>query len=623
MLPCVQRDKTKKLMSDRSRLLLAALVATAAALLVPRFGGLVNGATAQQSRTAASVSQDRQSIIDLQPFRQSGAIAIKGSRGEDGRATLIQLNPNVNGWFVLRLSWRGGTATEEYHLENANPRTQKLLLEEQNPSGLVIVDGEKETACELWGSDAKESLKVAKASRAAYAPLCGGKLYLLNSVKGHRTRIESVTDFLRDQVPAGDKIVSTVRDNFYNDAYREKAETVEEPKPAEPGPIRRKVAGVPDPSRVNPDRASPEPARIDPEQAHRVVASPHLGIELQDASPRGLVPGNWYAVKDNRGLYVSLLAPNMIARDILRSYRSTVSTLDKAESDALVYLVAFDLDQFELKFSLGTEHPRVDWSDRVPDRMKDPSLPGPDGIGTAAPLVSSGSVNPKDAGKTVAAFTGGFKRAHGAFRWGRLSLQNHGSHYGFIEQGVVFSRLQPGLSTLYVLRDGRLNMKTWTAQDDKLLPEISYARQNGVPIIVEYDPRSRMSVPGPLVSRWSEGNWAGSEDKKLRTMRAGAALQEMNGKRFLLYADFTSATPSAMARVFQAYGCSYAMPLDMNALEHTYLAVYKRQGSKLLVQHLIRGMSEVDKSAKGQQITRFLGYADNRDFFYVLRKEPR
>jgi hypothetical protein len=593
------------------------LVATAAILLVPGFGGLVNGAPAQQG-PASAVSQDLQTIIDLQPFRQSGAIAIKGARGEDGRATLIQLNPNVNDWFVLRLSWRSGEATEEYHLENTSPRTQKILLEEQNPSGLVIVNGEKKTSCELWGNNAKESLKAARASRAAYAPLCGGKLYLLNSVKGHRTRIESVTDFLRDQVPAGDKIVSTVRDNFYNDAYREKAETVEEPKPAAPGPIRRKLSGSPDAAR---NQTDPEPARMDPDQALRLVVSPHLGIKLEEASPSGLVPGNWYAVKDHRGLYVGLMVPNMIARDILRSYRNTVSTLDKAESDALVYLVAIDLDQYDLKFSLGTEHPRVDWSDRVPDRMKDSSLPGPDGIGTIAPLVSTGLVSPKDVGRTVATFTGGFKRTHGAFRWGRLSLQNHGSHYGFIEHGVVFSRLQPGLSTLYALRDGRLNMKTWTAQDNDLLPEISYARQNGVPIIIDYDSTTRMSVPGPLVSRWSEGNWAGSEDKKLRTMRAGAALQEVRGKRYLLYADFTSATPSAMVRVFQAYGCRYAMPLDMNALEHTYLAVYNRQGSNLVVQHLIQGMSEVDKSAKGQSVPRFLVYPDNRDFFYVLRKE--
>ena len=568
------------------------------------------------------VDMARGDIIDLQPFRQSGTIPINGARGEEGRATLIQLNPNVNAWFVLRLSWRNGAATEEYHLENASPRTQKFLLEEQNPYGIVIADEEKKTSCRLWGSDAKESLKAARASRAAYAPLCGGRLYLRNPVKGHRTQIEIVTDFLRDEVPAGEKIVSSVRDNLYNDAYREKAETVEEPKTAVPGPIRRKLSVAPESARINTDQASPEPAWIDPDQADRLLLSPHLGIELEKASPRGLVPGNWYAVKDRRGVYVSLIAPSMVARDILRSYRNTVSTLDKAESDALVYLVAFDLDQFDVKFSLGTEHPRVDWSDRAPDRMKDPSLPGPDGIGTIAPLVSTGLVSPKDAGRTVATFTAGFKRTHGAFRWGRLSLQNRGSHYGFIEHGVVYSRLQPGLSTLYVLKDGRLNMKTWTARDDDLLSEISYARQNGVPIIIEYDPATRMSVPGPLVSRWSEGNWAGSEDRKLRTMRAGAALQEVKGKRFLLYADFTSATPSAMARVFQAYGCSYAMPLDMNALEHTYLAVYKRQGSNLLVQHLIQGMSAVDKSAKGKPIPRFLGNPDNRDFFYVLRKGP-
>ena len=50
-----------------------------------------------------------------------------------------------------------------------------------------------------------------------------------------------------------------------------------------------------------------------------------------------------------------------------------------------------------------------------------------------------------------------------------------------------------------------------------------------------------------------------------------------------------------MARVFQAYGCRYAMLLDMNALEHTYLALYA-PGRQIAVQHLIRGMEEVDKS---------------------------
>jgi hypothetical protein len=132
-----------------------------------------------------------------------------------------------------------------------------------------------------------------------------------------------------------------------------------------------------------------------------------------------------------------------------------------------------------------------------------------------------------------------------------------------------------------------------------------------------------MSVPGPLVARWGEGNWSGSENKKLRTLRAGAALQQVGGRRFLIYALFTGATPSAMVRVFQAYRCLYAMHLDMNALEHTYLAVYPRRGSSLDVEYLIRGMSEVDEFSKGQYVPRFLGYADNRDFFYLLRKEGK
>ena len=126
------------------------------------------------------------------------------------------------------------------------------------------------------------------------------------------------------------------------------------------------------------------------------------------------------------------------------------------------------------------------------------------------PLVSTGLINPMDAGRTVATFTGGFKRDHGAFKYGPLALKNHGSHYGFMENGVIFSKLQPGLATIYVLNDGWVDMKTWTEEDNNLLPKIKYARQNGVPIIAEFDPVTQLSVPGPLVARWGEGNWSGS-----------------------------------------------------------------------------------------------------------------
>jgi hypothetical protein len=331
-------------------------------------------------------------------------------------------------------------------------------------------------------------------------------------------------------------------------------------------------------------------------------------------------PGAWYSASGNPGVYVSLIEPQLIDKAILESHKAAVNPLDSVEASSLCYLVAFDLDHFDLAYALGTEHPSVEWSEHIQPGMKDPKLPGPDGIGTISPLVSTGMISPGFAGRTVATFAGGFKRAHGAFKFGELAAKNHGSHYGFLENGVLFSKLEPGLATIFVLDDGSVQMKSWDAQDDGVLPKIKYARQNGVSL-VEFDERSQSTVPGPLVNKWGQGNWSGSENMKLRTIRAGAALQWNGRKRFLIYAVFSDTTPSAMARVFQAYRCRYGMHLDMNALEHTYFALYRRTGSQLFVDYLIDGMREVDKTDSGGGVPRFLGYPDNRDFFFVMRRD--
>ena len=559
-------------------------------------------------RAAESGPPAPKTIVDLQPFRQTSSIPVVDQRGQEGQKTLINLNPRINDWYLLQLSWGGGAPVETYHLENGNPAGQKLLLDSTYPQGLIIQGDQGEFRCDLWESRDRQSLKAARASGTPYAPLCGGRVYLLNPVKGHRTRIEVVTDLLRDEVPSGEKIVAFVRDTIFRDAYRETGKVMKKPGSGADSQAPKKPGD------------GPGPALIDPQKNGRLLEVSNLGIQVEGSDRGGMAPGVWYPAKENPGIYVGVFVPGWTSPDVLRSHRSVVANLDNVEAAALVYLVAFDLSQFNLKFSLGTEHPRVNWSDRVPDRMKDDTLPGPDGIGTIAPLVSTGLISPRDATRTAAAFTGGFKRTHGAFKSGELAGKNHGSHYGFIENGVVFSRLNPGLSTIYRLEDGRVNLRTWAEKDSSLLPTVRYARQNGVPIISVFDPATQMSVPGSLVSRWGEGNWSGSAGENLRTLRAGAALQEVQGKRFLIYAVFTSATPSAMARVFQAYRCGYAMLLDMNALEHTYLALYRREGPNLFVQHLIKGMEEVDKKEKGQYIPRFLGFADNRDFFYLLRK---
>jgi len=565
------------------------------------------GAPADENQSKAYEADQSKTVVELQQFRITTTIQIEQPDGTKAGVTLINLNPHINRWYLLRISRNGNNAPDEYHLENPFPEHQQVLLDREAPEGLVLKKDAESRPCPLWQPLSGGALDAGRRSQHVYAPLCDGRLYLRNPTRGNRTAIEAVTDFLRDEVPGGEAVVGFVRNTFFKDAFREKARTV-------PGSVAQTEAAPPD---------SPSPAGVNPDYAGRRMVPVELGIQMEEAAAdEGMLAGRWYAVKGNPGIFMSLMQPQAVAPEILQSYKQSVRPLDNVEADALVYLVAFDLQRFGLGFALGTEHPRVDWSDRILPQMNNPDLPGPDGIGTSAPLIANGMVSPIDAARTVATFTGGFKRTHGAFKYGALAYRNHGSHYGFIESGVVLSKLQPGLATLLILDDGTVEMKTWTEQDNSNLERIIGARQNGVPV-VEFDPAAQKPVPGRLVGQWAQGNWSGSANRKLRTLRAGAGLQESNGRTFLIYGYFSTATPSAMARVFQAYHCRYAMHLDMNALEHTYLAVYRREGDRLEVEHLIQEMSVLDKSDKERYVPRFLAYPDNRDFFYVMRRERK
>jgi hypothetical protein len=458
--------------------------------------------------------------------------------------------------------------------------------------------------------------------------LCAGRLYLRNPVSGTYTHLEEVTNFLRDHVWGGDRIVNFVKEEFLQDQFAEKGARAPAAPPA-----------VPDATRAGSTAAlGPAAAQLDTAAVGAAIVPAHLALNVSATGP-ALALGAWYPINSAPGIFVSIIQPSAIAAPILQSFRSRVSSLDTIEANAVDYLVAFDLAEFDLGFALGTDHPRVNWSGRELGGVHDERLAGPDGIGASAPLVRNGMVIPTLTAQTAATFTGGFKREHGAFRYGALAFQNHGSHYGFIEKGVVFSKLQPGLATVYVLDDGSVGMKTWTRGDDVLLPRLRHARQNGVPLLEASGSGSTgageagagaagtgvvtgtggTGTPGALVAQWGAGNWSGSADEKFRTLRAGLCVQSSGARRFLIYGYFSTATPSAMVRVFQAYGCQYAMHLDMNALEHTYLAIYTRQGGQLLVQHLIEGMSEVDRKGGGELAPRFLGFPDDRDFFYLVR----
>jgi len=540
-------------------------------------------------------------VVDLQPFRTESAIDVQGADGSSGTAVLINLNPNVSGWFLLRLDFGAARPEQAYHLESVRP--DPALSIAAGPRGRLLVNfSDRLPACTLSIADGggPSSLEAARRSGLPFAPLCDGRLYLRNHTVGRASTLEKVTGFLRDHVWGGAQIVEFVKEEIYKDAFREQ--------------------GVPaaDAGAWAQPESAPAAALLESSQADVALTPPHLGLDVDAPGPR-LLLGRWYPLRGLPDAYFSVLMPAAVDHNILYGHEASVNPLTESESSALVYLVAFDLARFELRFTLGTEHPRLGWSPRPPPGSQDPALPGPDGIDSPDPLVITGMVPPADAARTVAAFAGGFKREHGAFRFGALAERNHGSHYGFVEQGVIFSKLQPGLATVMTTVSGEVRMYTWSSADGARLASVRDARQNGVPLI-DYDARRNASAPGALVNVWAEGNWSGSANEDLRTVRAGLCEQDSGARRFLVFAYFSSASPSAMARVFQAYRCRYAMHLDMNALEHTYFATYLSQGGRRVVEHLIDGMDVLDRQAGGSLAPRFIGFPDNRDFFYLMRR---
>jgi len=558
---------------------------------------LAQSAEALARQRAEYDAVEPKSVVNLQMFRQE-TLSQMPETGAPFR--FVSLNPAVNSWFLVQIGEDGSRKQQSYHFENPNPLGQTVELLTTPILTLALTDETGRVHCAPWVGESSV-FEQARATEMPYAPICNGRLYLRNKVSGSRTGLERTAEFLRNNVWGGEKIVGFVRHTFFRDSEFESGAALAFDDAGE-------LAGGPGAALVNGSMAE-----------RRVISTRH-GFLLDGTEAGEMTLGLWYPVSGLPDVFASAFQPRAISDDIING-PGLANRLDSVESRATGYMVAFDLGKFELGFALGTDHPGVGWSSRPPASVRPRGMPGPDGINSVAPLVRLGMVSPALTERLVATFTAGFKRQHGAFKYGDYPTLNYGTHYGFIEQGVVLSKLQPNLSTLLVMQDGSIDMRTWQEADNALLPQIRFARQNGVPLI-ERDPETGLYLPGPRVTQWGPGNWSGSANADLRTLRAGACIKETDSKRFLIYGYFSTATPSAMARSFQAYGCQYAMLLDMNALEHTYLALYVRQNDDVHVEHLIPGMSAIDKSQRdGTLIPRFVGFADNRDLFYLTRRE--
>ena len=300
-------------------------------------------------------------VFELQQFRQTSSIHIRSAGGREGSETLINLNPTVNAWYVLEVTWNGGSEVG-YHFENPARLSRKLVLDEKFPLGIVIEEGQDRYHCSFFGGTPANVLEQAAKSQSIFAPLCENRLYLRNPAKGQRTALEGATKFLRNQVWGGEKVIVLFH-HLMEDTHRET------------GKIRTEAPATGDERRGN-SANLPMPALIDPQYADRVIASGNLGISAEDQERAGLRPGSWYPASGNVGVYVSLLQPDFVDPRILQSYKKSVSSLDRTEVSSLCYLVAFDLDHFDLSFEFGTDFPGVGWSEHIPQRMRDPSFRG-------------------------------------------------------------------------------------------------------------------------------------------------------------------------------------------------------------------------------------------------------
>lgn len=545
----------------------------------------------------AYAARREKSVLENQPYRQTTSQAYTLADGAPRTATLINLAPAIGVWFLLSLTAPDGQTTV-WHLEVPSGTKTALRLDAGHPLGLMVDRAGTDSACELWASE-PGPLDEARASGRVYSPLCNGVLMLRTPTAGHKTTLEWTADLLRDHVYGGDRIANTVKQTLFVDAARVTAE------------LGELAASKP--------TGGPAPADVSRSARGRLLAASDLALPVEGAAGRQMVVGAWYPVRATPGVWASVFEAGAISAEVIEKTAGRVAPLDAGESGALVYTAAFNLADYELGYEVGTDHPRVDWSDRVLPEVRDVSLPGPDGFGTLSPLARTGLVNPAYLSREVAVFVAGFKRYHGAFARGELARRNNGSHYGFVEYGTELSRLQPGLATLVVWADQSVELRTWTEADAARLWQVRHARQNGVPVL-EPDPTTGAIRPGGLVRDWAQGNWSGSVNGEQRTVRGGLCIQDSPAGRYLLYSYFSNATPSGMATVYTAYACSYAMLLDMNALEHTYLAVHAVEDGQLAVHHLVSGMEVLDQVKGSDTYARFVGYADNRDFFYMLRR---
>lgn len=501
-----------------------------------------------------------------------GKAAISKATTADGAAIeLADLNPSIGRWILLKLPALDGKSRWA-HLDLGQEGASRASLSKDGNLIITPRDG-KAVVCKLDTPAARDI--VAKSYSEPFTSICGGAAFIRSKpAKGYKSNIESVTDWLREQGPMGEKLITWRKDLFPHsgDLAQEASAPATASTQLSNGPSNASLAAG----------------------APGAISTANLG--LRTGSPK-IVPGSWVPVIGAQGVWASINAP---------SYAPSVFS-DRKASDSLAYFMAIELERHDPRYSVGVDHPAVGWSSRAPGNH---ASSGPDGYGNIDPIDRVGMVPPWAMTQLTAVIAGGFKREHSAFKAGPLSTKNNGSHYGFVEAGVVLSKLNPGLATFLQRAGEAPQIKVWGPEDEaKGVDKLIFARQNGLPLIENGNLGKDLDIN-------YLGNWSGNAEGNAQTMRSSLCVAERGSKKFIIYGVFSNAVPKDMAQLLKSYGCHNAMQMDMNAPALTYAAVViKDDKGQMRYMPLIGSMDDKNFGGTG----RFTNTPDTRDFIYFAR----
>jgi Hsp20/alpha crystallin family len=131
------------------RLLGPALIACLVMLLIAKGRDVIARQSAPPSSSGREfASAAPKTVVELQPFRRVSSTSVVSQGGAEGTATLVNLNPTINAWYLLDVTWRDSSEFS-YHLENPEPRFRTLILDPKYPFGIEVVEGKDRYPCNL------------------------------------------------------------------------------------------------------------------------------------------------------------------------------------------------------------------------------------------------------------------------------------------------------------------------------------------------------------------------------------------------------------------------------------------------------------------------------------------